>query len=204
MRLFEAYCDSEEGYEFIRKEMGGRIASRSWRVDGNGFCIMDEAQIAPLLTALKESKTDYLYLPLAVDLFSGCIFFLAGKGNYEKVYDKEDIEESLKKEYKDAIEKADFCFDYLRLNPEKDFSGTMTEIFQLAPTFHKNVGRSYKVVMDEFKWYCESGSDKFGNEIGKSNNVNGPCPRDRISWFNEKNPDNFPKAFRWAFRDPDK
>lgn len=184
MRLFEAYCNSEEGYDFIRKDMGGSMAVRNWHMDSNGFCIMEPAQIKPLWEALEKNKTEYLYLPLAVDLFSGCIFFLAGKGNYEDVYKGE--KEALKEKYKAAKER--FCFDYLRLNKKhvEYSSGNAEGMFRLEPAFHENVRRAYQDVLNDFKRYCMIGDNS---------------PRKMIREFNEEKPDGIPDVFRWAFDD---
>lgn len=86
MRLFEAYCNSPQGYE-IQKKNPDDAVTNGWRLDrATGFCMLDPDQISTLQYALKQSKATSFNIPLAVDLYSGCVFFLAGKKLYEPLY----------------------------------------------------------------------------------------------------------------------
>ena len=144
MRLFETFCDSPEGYDFHRKNPDGRTG---WHMDENGFCLLAPEQIDSLVKSLTQSKKAFFYLPLAVDLYSGCTFFAAGKENYEEVY--EIAGQEARKAYQRA--KETFCFDYLRVEP---YPVNMAGAFQLSPAFHKNAGKSYQTVLNDFKRYC--------------------------------------------------
>lgn len=175
MRLFETFCDGPEGYSLQRKKPGG---SESWQMDGNGFCLLAPDQIDPLLESLRQSGRIYVYLPLAVDLYSGCTFFLAGKENYEEAYESAGKAERLA--YKKSKER--FCFDYLRL-PERD-STNVGGAFRLSPTFHENAGKSCQTVLDAFKRYCMT--EKNG-------------PRQTLQRLNEDEPAGIPVPFRKAF-----
>lgn len=93
MRLFEAYCSSSRGYEIRKKDPAGTEASGGWRMNSAGFCMLDSAQISKLQDALGKSKATSLNIPLAVDLYSGCVFFLAGKKLYEALYRREAEEQ---------------------------------------------------------------------------------------------------------------
>ncbi|MCI9121110.1 MAG: hypothetical protein HFG00_06240 [Oscillibacter sp.] len=174
MRLFEAFCDSPEGYLFQRKKLGG---AESWQVDGNGFCLLAPDQIAPLLESLRQSGRTYFYIPLAVDLYSGCTFFLAGKENYEEAY------ESAGKETRAAYQAAEerFCFDYLRLEP---YPANLGGAFRLSACFHENAGKSFQTVLGAFKRYCMAEQDG---------------PRQTLQQLNEDEPAGTPAPFRKAF-----
>lgn len=182
MRLFEAYCDSAEGYEFHRKAPGGKAAAQGWRLDGLGFCVLEPDQFEPLLEVLERRGNAAVYLPLAVDLYSGCVFFLAGKENYKNAYRTAD--EEARKAYRNA--EARFCFDYLRLDRgrRKGFPGDVGGAFQLRPTFHENAGKSYQAVLSAFKRYCMAGKNS---------------ARQAVRAFNGTEPAGIPDVFRWAF-----
>ncbi|MDE6895764.1 MAG: hypothetical protein K2P43_06225, partial [Lachnospiraceae bacterium] len=100
MRLFEAYCSSSRGYEIRKKDPGGAAAPNGWRLNHTGFCMLDLDQIRALQTAMEGNEETFFNIPLAVDLYSGCVFFLAGKGLYEALYRQE--EEERKKAYEIA------------------------------------------------------------------------------------------------------
>lgn len=204
MRLFGAYCDSEKGYDFIEKKEGSREADEGWIVR-NGFCVWKpdgfEDYRQALLQALEQEGREDFYFPLAMDLHSGCVFFLAGKGYYAEVYDKcKDAKLQTKYHDKNVF----FCYDYLRLDKRKD-SENPEMAFRLQPTFHENAGRSYEDVLSRFKWYCGSGRDK---QI-EAQDIDGgkgyyredvdDIPRQKIKAFNEEKPIDVPKAFQWAF-----
>lgn len=177
MRLFEAFCDGPEGYSLRRKRTG---SAESWQMDGNGFCLLAPDQIDPLLESLRQSGRTYFYLPLAVDLYSGCTFFLAGKENYEEAYESAGEED--RERYEKTRER--FCFDYLRLekNPIN-----MGGAFRMSPAFHKNAGRgrrSYQDVLNAFKRYCMAEKDG---------------PRQMLRLLNEDEPAGIPDPFRGAF-----
>lgn len=89
MSLFEAYCSTPRGYEFYKKDSAGAAALEGWRLDRAGFCILDSSHMDALQHALEGSQETSLNIPLAVDLYSGCVFFLAGKALYEAVYRQE-------------------------------------------------------------------------------------------------------------------
>ncbi len=89
MSLFEAYCSGPRGYEFYKKDSAGAAAPEGWRLDRAGFCMLDLGHMDALLHALEGSQDTSLNIPMAVDLYSGCVFFLAGKGLYEAVYRQE-------------------------------------------------------------------------------------------------------------------
>lgn len=183
MRLLEAYCDSAEGYEFRRKSGG----SGNWRLDGLGFCVsdvnVDMDQLKAFLEAQAAGRDEdpYLYLPLAVHLGSGCVFFLAGKGSYEKAYQKADAK--ARAAYKST--QARYCFDYLRLTEEHSEMLPGGEAFCLCPVFHENAGISYKKVLDDFKGYCLDRS--------------GDGPLHAVMEYNGTEPQGIPKEFCWAF-----
>lgn len=183
MCLFEAYCDSAEGYEF-RKKTG---ESKNWRLDGLGFCVLDVDADPDQLKAILEGqaagwdKDPYLYLPLAVHLSSGCVFFLAGKGNYENVYPTADDE--ARAAYESA--RSRYCFDYLRLTKDHSKLFPGGEAFCLRPVFHKNAGASYRQVLDQFKGYCT--------------NWSGDSPLHAVMEYNGTEPKGIPEPFHWAF-----
>lgn len=192
MRLFEAYCDSAKGYEFRRKTGDSELRRRtggsgSWRLDGRGFCVPDVDADPEQLKAFLEARAaerdeaPYLYLPLAVHLGSGCVFFLAGKGNYEEAYQEADAKALAA--YKGA--RSRYCFDYLRLTEDHSEMFPGGGAFCLRPVFHENAEASYKKVLDEFKGYCVNRSD------------DGPLHA--VMEYNGTEPKDIPKAFRWAF-----
>ncbi len=203
MRLFGAYCDSEKGYDFIGKGEGGKESDEGWAVR-NGFCVWEpdgfENYRQELLRALEQEGKENFYFPLAMDLRSGCVFFLAGKEYYAKVYEKSEKAELKKKYYK---EDAFFCYDFLRL--DKKNSDDPEVVFQLQPTFHENAGKSYEDVLSKFKWYCGSGrgiqmaSQNIDNGIGYYYEDIDKIPRQKIKACNEEGFVGIPKAFWWAF-----
>lgn len=203
MRLFEAYCDSEKGYDFIPKEEGGRESDEGWAVR-NGFCVWKpdgfEDSLQALEQALEQKGSADFYLPLAMDLRSGCVFFLAGKGYYAEVYKKSED-----KELQDDYEKenAFYCYDYLRLDKREDPEDPEVA-FRLEPTFHENAGEPYDKVLKEFEWYCVGGRNKQietqdidGGKGYYRENVND-IPRRKIKVFNEEGFIGIPKALWWA------
>lgn len=183
MRLFEAYCDSAEGYEFRRKTGG----SGNWRLDGLGFCVLDADADPDQLKAVLEAQAagrdadPYLYLPLAVHLGSGCVFFLAGKAIYEEAYQNAGPEAQA--DYKTA--QARYCFDYLRLTEDYSERFPGKGAFCLRPVFHENAGKSCKKILDQFKGYCVD--------------RDGDSPLHAVMEYNGTEPDGIPEAFRWAF-----
>ena len=52
--------------------------------------MLDPGQIDALQNALKGSEEMPLSIPLAMDIYSGCVFFLAGKALYEEAYCHEE------------------------------------------------------------------------------------------------------------------
>lgn len=182
LRLFEAYCDSREGYDFYRKDLSVRESAGDWHMDSQGFCVLDLSQADGLREGLEQSGGRYLYIPLAMHLGSGCIFFLAGKENYRETYEK--TKQELNEAFKEA--KGFYCFDYLRLDKgyQAQFPGDVGGAFRLQPTFHENQGRSCLEVFRDFKRYCLAGTGS---------------PRRAVKNFNEEAPDGIPEAFRWAF-----
>lgn len=172
MRLFEDYYDSERRYKL-----------GNWSLDDYGICVMEDKQANTLKNALesasKEMYLDNVYIPLGVHLYSGCVLFVAGKGVYKKLY-------SDPKEYKDATKEYSFCFDYLRLTEENFY--TVAGGFRILPVFHKNAGKSFKDVLDEFKWYCVEG------ELS---------PLESVRVVNGDFPAGAPDAFSWAFCRPE-
>ena len=203
LRLFGAYCDSEKGYDFIGKGEGGKESDEGWAVR-NGFCVWEpdgfEHYRQALLQALEQEGKENFYFPLAMDLHSGCVFFLAGKEYYAKVYEKSEKAE-LKKKY--DKEDAFFCYDFLRLDKKNSDDPEVT--FQLQPTFHENAGKSYEDVLSKFKWYCGSGrgiqmeSQNIDNGIGYYYEDMDKIPRQKIKACNEEGFIGIPKAFWWAF-----
>lgn len=90
MRLLEAYCASGRGDGFFRRDQDTGTSISGWRLTDDGFCLPDEEEVAALQKALEESGETCFYIPLAVDLRSGCVLFLAGKDIYEQVYQEQD------------------------------------------------------------------------------------------------------------------
>lgn len=184
LRLFGAYCDSPEGYDFTPRDLSG------WHMSGKEFCVADANGLEQLLNALqqrdRQNGTAYLYLPLAVHLQSGCVFFLAGKAMYEDVYER--AARGMKEAYNER--NVLFCFDYLRLNRafwETD-SGAVGVPFRLRPTFHENAARSYTAVLNDFKRYCVAGTKSVIEEV---------------RGLNDEAPSGTPEAFFWAFYPPE-
>ncbi|MEY8524614.1 hypothetical protein AALA90_16520 [Lachnospiraceae bacterium 38-10] len=99
--LLEAYCSCPQGYEFYKKDLAGAAAPEGWHLNRSGFCMLDPGQIDALQNALKGSEEMPLSIPLAMDIYSGCVFFLAGKALYEETYCHEEKKRSA------ALEKAE-------------------------------------------------------------------------------------------------
>lgn len=179
LQLFERYCESEEGYVFSKKTPGLR---ESWRMFGGEFCALGLSQADALRESLEQGGPRDLYIPLAVHLESGCVFFLAGKENYREVYERAGTE--LRQAYEEA--EAGYCFDYLRPDRRyrRDFPGDLGGAFRLQPFFHENQGRSCEAVFADFRRDCLSGAGSF---------------RQAVRDFNEEAPAGIPDAFRWAF-----
>ena len=97
IRLLEAYCASGRGGSFLRRDRDAGAAAVGWRLTEDGFCLPDGDEVEALRKALEESGETCFYIPLAVDLRSGCVLFLAGKDIYEQVY--QDQEKSWKQLY---------------------------------------------------------------------------------------------------------
>ena len=115
-----------------------------------------------------------------MDLYSGCTFFLAGRENYEEVYESAGEEERAR--YRKSKEQ--FCFDYLRLEPHPV---NMGGAFRMVPAFLRNTGKnwkSYQTVLDSFRSYCMMKKDG---------------PRRMLQRLNEDEPDGIPDPFRKAF-----
>ena len=178
LRLFGAYCDSPEGYDFTPRDLSG------WHMSGKEFCVADANGLEQLLNALqqrdRQNGTAYLYLPLAVHLQSGCVFFVAGKAVYESAYGKAG--RMARDAYKN--DKNFYCFDYLRLDDAFWAADAADAPFRLRPVFHENAGRSYSAVLNDFKRYCVVGS-KSAIEV--------------IRGLNDEAPSGTPGAFLWAF-----
>lgn len=72
-----------------------------------------------LREALERSGETCFYIPLTVDLQSGCVLFLAEKDIYEQIYQKEEkkwsmYHDRMEQEFRhapDAYEKAKICFN---------------------------------------------------------------------------------------------
>ncbi len=197
MRLFETWCDSEDGYEFVSKKNGGMRGDGSWNVE-NGFCVWKpdffESYLEELLEALKRRRKKRFYLPLAVDLNSGCIFFLAGKAHYEDVYFK--VDRKLREEYESMEEF--YCFDYLRLDTRylaRESPGDVGGAFRLRAAFHENAGKSYQRVLNDFKRYCEEGDAAESRYLDSDRS-----PRQKIRAINRlKHPEGIPAVFGGTF-----
>lgn len=197
MRLFEAWCDSEDGYEFVSKKNGGMRGAGGWNVE-NGFCVWKpdffETYLEELLEVLKRRRKKRFYLPLAVDLNSGCIFFLAGKAHYEDVYFKAD--RKLREVYESMEEF--YCFDYLRLDTRylaRESPGDVGGAFRLRAAFHENAGKSYQRVLNDFKRYCEEGDAAESRYLDPDRS-----PRQKIRAINRlRHPEGIPAVFGGAF-----
>lgn len=182
MRLFDAYCDSPSGYDFTPRSLSG------WHMSGKGFCALDADDLEQLLNALKQrdrqNDTAYLYLPLAVHLQSGCVFFVAGKAVYESAYGKAG--RMARDAYKN--DKNLYCFDYLRMDDAFWAADAADAPFRLRPTFHLNTDRSYSAVLNDFKRYCVIGTDS---------------TIEKVRGLNDEAPSRTPEAFLWAFYPPE-
>lgn len=197
MRLFEAWCDSEDGYEFVSKKNGGMRGAGGWNVE-NGFCVWKpdffETYLEELLEVLKRRRKKRFYLPLAVDLNSGCIFFLAGKAHYEDVYFK--VDRKLREVYESMEEF--YCFDYLRLDTRylgRESPGDVGGAFRLRAAFHENAGKSYQRVLNDFKRYCEEGDAAESRYLDPDRS-----PRQKIRAINRlRHPEGIPAVFGGAF-----
>lgn len=182
MRLFEAWCDS---YELRKRAGDDETDDGGWRLEGQGFCVLDTApdpdQLRALLEdqAAEQDETPHFYLPLAVHLRSGCVFFLAGKGNYEKAYQGDEHED----DYNTAQER--YCFDYLRLAKNHSLKPPGDGAFCLSPAFHENTKHKYKVVLDAFKDHC--------------NDMVNDSPLQTVREYNGSEPAGIPEALLWAF-----
>lgn len=187
MRLFAAYCDSEDGYDFARKDQGGTGSAKGWTIDTNGFCVMgvDGNRLATLVKALEKRAGEQngwnpCYIPLAVHLYSGCVFFLAGSDAYEDLY-----RPPRREQFVAAKKKGKFCFDYLRLDKEAlENSWFLGSNFRLAPSFHSHVAKDYGAVLNDFKRYCTT------------------VALEAVREYNE-DCGGAPAAFRWAFCKPE-
>ena len=185
MRLFAAYCDSEDGYDFARK--GGAAGTKGWNIDINGFCVMEvnDNRLVALMKALEKRARirngwNQCYIPLAVHLYSGCVFFLAGSDVYEDLYRPPKREK-----FEAAKKKGKFCFDYLRLDKDAlEDSQFVGSSFRLFPSFHNHVIKDYGAVLKDFKRYCIT------------------VVLEAVSEYNE-DCGGAPKAFRWAFYRPE-
>lgn len=220
MRLFEAYCDREEGFDLVRKSLGGKAAG-GWRLDGEGFCVLVQSnQVEALLEALKRGENTYFYLPLAVDLFSGCVFFLAGKEIYAEVYRNE--EKKLREDYEHAQT------DYKR---EKTRSAEV--LYEDAKSAYGQAKRERAAYDSVEALYCfdylrvdEDYLLKYPEDIGGAlrlrpffhynkgrpyqdvlSDFKAYCvtekggPRDIVREFNDEGPDGIPPVFHWAFKE---
>lgn len=102
MRLLEAYCVSGRGGGFLGQGRGAGASISGWRLTDDGFCLPDADEVEALREALERSGETCFYIPLAADLRSGCVLFLAGRDIYERRYEKE--EEWWRQEYKRTAE----------------------------------------------------------------------------------------------------
>lgn len=102
MRLLEAYCASGRGGSFLGRDRDTGAAVSGWRLTDDGFSLPDADEVEALRKALERSGETCFYIPLAVDLQSGCVLFLAGKDIYEQVY--QDQEKNFKQHYEQRKE----------------------------------------------------------------------------------------------------
>lgn len=190
LRMFMTYCANTDGGGFFAPDSG--TDSGGWRLDNRGFCLLKADRLEKLREELDGEEETWLYLPLGVDLRSGCVFFLARKELYRDLY---KAGEKKAKEAYDASP-ARFCFDYLRLDGEHlihspwDVGGA----FRLRPKFHENAKKSYQDILEDFEWYCVYGDER---EPG------GGSPREAVRELNREGPARIPEEFSWAFDVPD-
>lgn len=90
IRLLEACCESGRGGGFLRQDRDAGASISGWRLTEDGFCLPDAEEVEALREALERSGETCFYIPLAVDLRSGCVLFLAGKESYEQGYQEEE------------------------------------------------------------------------------------------------------------------
>ena len=159
MRLFEAYCNSPRGYEIHKKNPEADAASNGWRMNSTGFCMLDPDQISALQSALEKSKATSFNIPLAVDLYSGCVFFLAGKKMYEAVYRREaeerkeayEIAKKSRKELEQRIQRDPDHTETLGkelADAEKDCLMAMKEYRRAAEAWSKFMNRQNRFCFD--------------------------------------------------------
>lgn len=184
MRLFDAYCASPAGYDFAPKNLTG------WHMYGREFCVMDTAKLEPLIDALKRRRDigdASLYLPLALHLQSGCVFFLAGSDIYRDV-DNRAANRAVKGagSSRDGKEST-FSFGYFKLD-KAYWEGGAGGPFHLHPDCRKNAGKSYDAVFDDFRRYCLK-------------DIDGAI--ETVRDLNQDAPAGTPAPFLWAFYSPD-
>ncbi len=159
MRLFEAYCNSPRGYEIHKKNPDGNGVSNGWRMNSTGFCVLDTDQINTLQYALEKSKATSFNIPLAVDLYSGCVFFMAGKKLYEAVYRQEAEErkeayEKAKKSKKEREQRMQCDPDHAEMlkkdlaDAERDCLTAMKEYRRAAEAWNKFMNREERFCFD--------------------------------------------------------
>ncbi len=159
MRLFEAYCNSPQGYEIHKKNPDGDAVPDGWRMNSAGFCMMDPDQIGALQHTLEKSSATSFNIPLAVDLYSGCVFFLAGKKLYTALYRREAEERKeayeKAKAYKKELERRIECdpdqAEALRkdlADAEKDYLTAMKEYRPAAEAWTKFINRQDRFCFD--------------------------------------------------------
>lgn len=136
MRLLEAYRASGRGGFLMQGRDGGASVS-GWRLTDDGFCLPDEDEVESLRDALERSGKACFYIPLAVDLRSGCVLFLAGKDIYERAYQEEEKRWSV---YFDRVKKE---------------LGRAQDEYQKAKTNY-NDSEALKDIRDRKKAACEA------------------------------------------------
>lgn len=142
MRLLEAYCDSGRGGSFLRQDRDAGAPISGWRLTDDGFCLPDADEAEALREALERSGETCFYIPLAVDLRSGCVLFLAGKDIYEQVYQEEEKKWFM---YRDRMEK--------KLKYAQD-------AYEKAKTGFSD-SRDQKDIRDKMKARCEAAEKGF-------------------------------------------
>ncbi len=159
LRLFEAYCNSPRGYEIRKKNPVADAVPNGWRMNSAGFCMLDPDQISTLQSALEKSKATSFNIPLAVDLYSGCVFFLAGKKMYEAVYRREaeerkeayEIAKKSRKELEQRIQRDPDHTETLGkelADAEKDCLMAMKEYRRAAEAWSKFMNRQNRFCFD--------------------------------------------------------